>query len=92
MGQRSSMALPGSDGRILVTIDDITAGRVKVAVSWSDGPSILGERYMRTDDVTTFTLSGRAYRLKLLDLKNVLVGEDRARFEIAPRGGGSGSH
>jgi hypothetical protein len=84
MTQRSTIALPGSNDRILITINDITRGQVMTSLSWRDGNVILEARSMRQNDCVTFAVDGHAYKLQLKQLTNLLVGEDTARFELSP--------
>ncbi len=90
MSQRSTIALPRSNGRILITIDDITRGQVMTSLSWRDGKVIVSTRSMRQNDRMTFTVDSHAYNIKLKQLKNVLIGEDSARFELSLAGTESG--
>jgi len=82
--QRSTAALPGSNGKVVVTLDDITRGQVMTALSWQDGPEIVTTRSLRGNDVVTFTAGIHTYRIKLKTLTNLLVGEDNATFQLWP--------
>lgn len=82
--QRSTTVLPGSDGKVVVTIDDITRGQVMTALSWQNGHEIAAPRSLRENDVVTFTASNHTYRIKLKTLTNFLVGEDSATFQLWP--------
>jgi hypothetical protein len=82
--QRSTTALPGSNGKVVLTIDDITRDQVMATLSWEDGTPIVATRSLRQDDVVTFTAGDHAYKIKLKTLKNVLVGNDRATFQLRP--------
>ena len=89
MTQRSTIALPGSDDRILITIDDITRGQVMTSVSWQDGNAIVATRSLRQNDSVIFTVDSCAYKIQLIELKNRLVGDDTARFELSSVSGES---
>ncbi len=82
--QRSTTPLPGSNGKVLITIDDITRGQVMTTLLWQNGAPIVATRSLRQDDVVTFTASNHVYALKLKTLRNVLVGEDTATFRLWP--------
>jgi hypothetical protein len=82
--QRSTTSLPGSNGKFIVTIDDITKGQVMTTISKLDGPPIVGTQSLRQDDVVTFTVSNHVYKIKLKTLKNSLMGEDKATFQLLP--------
>jgi len=84
ISQRSTVSLPGSDGKLLITIDDITAGQVLTTLSWQVGKPVVATRSLRQGDVVTFTVSNHAYKIKLKKLTNVLVGEDSAVFQLWP--------
>ncbi len=82
--QRSTRALPKSDGKLLLTLDDITADQVLVTLSWDDGRPVVATRSVRQGDIVTFTVNGHTYKLKLEKLTNVLIGEDAALFRLWP--------
>ena len=84
MRQRSTVALPGSNDRILITIGDITRGRVMMSLSWRDGNGIVPTRSMWENDRVVFVVDGHSYKIKLKQLMNVWIGEDTARFELSP--------
>ena len=82
--QRSTTALPGSNGKVVLTIEDITRGQVMTTLSWENGTPIIATRSLRQNDVVTFTASNHVYKIKLKTLTNVLVGEDSAAFQLWP--------
>jgi len=82
--QRSTTPLPKSDGKLLLTLDDITAGQVLVTLSWHDGKPVVATRSLRPNDIVTFTVSDHTYKLKLEKLTNILIGEDTALFLLWP--------
>lgn len=82
--QRSTTPLPGSNGKILLTIDDITRGQVMTTVSWENGTPIVANRSLRQNDVVTFTASNHVYKISLTTLVNLLVGNDTATFRLWP--------
>lgn len=82
--QRSTAPLPKSDGKLLLTLDDITAGQVLVTLSWDDGRAVVATRSVRQDEIVTFTVSNHVYKLKLEKITNVLIGEDTALFRLWP--------
>lgn len=84
VSQRSTTPLPKSDGKLLLTLDDITTGQVLVTLSWDDGRTIVATRSVRENDIVVFTVSKHTYKLKLKDLRNVLIGEDTAVFRLWP--------
>jgi len=80
--QRRTMHLPGFDRKILITIDDITAGQVMTTISAKNGQTIVATRSLRPKDVVTFSADGRLHRLKLNKLTNYLLGDDVAQFQL----------
>lgn len=84
VSQRTTTPLPKSDGKLLLTLDDITAGQVLVTLSWHDGKAIVATRSLRQKDIVTFTVSNHVYKLTLKKLTNVLIGEDTAVFQLWP--------
>ncbi len=84
MQQRTTTALPGSNGKVLMTIDDITKDQVMTTLSWQNGSLIVATRSLSENDVVTFTASNHLYRIKLKKLKNVLVRKDSAEFQLWP--------
>lgn len=89
IGQRSTVALPGSEGRVVITIDDITRGQVMTSLAWRDGRVITATRSLHENDRIPFAIEGCKYVIALKSLHNVLIGEDTARFELSRAGGPS---
>ncbi|HCU25342.1 MAG TPA: hypothetical protein DF383_10005 [Deltaproteobacteria bacterium] len=80
--QRSTSALPGSDGRIMLSLGDITMGQVTTTLAWKDGRELAPSRSLQENDIIAFSLGGRDYTLKLQRLENHLIGMDYAHFEL----------
>jgi hypothetical protein len=81
--QRSTTAVPGSDGALVLTVDDITRGQVMASLATSSGDTVLSSRSMSPDDAVPFKISAFAYSLKLKQLNNALIGEDFATFIVS---------
>jgi hypothetical protein len=81
--QRSSTPVPGSDGRLLITIDDITRNQVIVTAATTDGASVLPSRSMSPQSTAPLNFDGQRLLLRLQRLDNALAGEDFAGFEIS---------
>ena len=81
--QRSTSDVPGSDGDLQLTIDDITDGQVITSLSREDGAPILAPASMKVGDARRFTLGTQKYHLTLVSLNNELIGEDSAEFCIS---------
>jgi len=80
--QHTSAVIEGSDGRVLLCIDDITHRQVMTSVSTDDGQAVLGPTSMHEDDRARFTLDGQDYVVTLERLQNKLIGVDTAEFLI----------
>jgi hypothetical protein len=81
--QRSTSEVPGSDGKLQLTIDDITDGQLITSLSGEDGAAILAPASMKTGDARPFTLGTQKYHLTLVSMNNELIGEDSAEFRIS---------
>ncbi|MBK6917950.1 MAG: DUF5329 domain-containing protein [Deltaproteobacteria bacterium] len=82
--QRSSAAVPGSDGALQIALGDITAGQVQLTLGKTDGSAVLLSRSVRTGDEVAFTLAGFGYQLVVEDLHNDLIGTDWADLRVRP--------
>ncbi len=80
--QRTTRAVPGSDGRLRITIDDITAGQVMVTITSADGSPLIGPVSMLAGGGLECGSGAARCRLVLLRLHNNLIGEDYVRFRI----------
>lgn len=82
ISQRTTTEMPGSEGRLLVTIGDITNNQVSVGISWDKGEPLVGTRSLREGEALELEIGSTRYRLILKSLTNVIVGEDTADFHI----------
>jgi len=80
--QRTSAPLPGSQGSVYLSADDITGGRVKVWVTPSAGAPLIKKHPLAEGEEVSFSLAGKTYLLRLEDLRNRLIGTDHAVFTI----------
>jgi hypothetical protein len=80
--QRTTSAVPGSDAKLLLTIDDITDGQVMVTIATDRGGAILPTRSLKNKESAEFEFEAVDYKLTLRQLDNALVGEDSATFVI----------
>jgi len=81
--QRSSKALPGSDGCIRMHLEDITGGQVGLSILTEDGQAIVEETSVRTGDEAWFRVGDCHYRLSVVRLVNFLFDEDYGTFTIS---------
>jgi hypothetical protein len=83
VAQRTSTPLAPMGLALVLAIGDVTGGQVLARVTTSDGVNVLGPQSMRPGDVAPFAASGARLTLKLDELDNALVGDDRATFTVA---------
>lgn len=82
VAQRSTTTVPGTDDKLLLTVDDITRGQVMTSLSRADGQPVLAPRSMRSGESARFEFGGSEYVLTLKALDQSLVGVDRATVAI----------
>lgn len=80
--QRSVTAVPGTNDKLRVSIDDITRGQVMASISETDGPILVATRTFSPGQTAKFVFHDANYRLKLDSLENHLIGDDFAIFAI----------
>lgn len=85
MNQRTTAAIPGSAGQLLLTIDDITGGQTMASLEWRDGERLLGPRAMYLNDSVDFSIGAQNWRLTLTRMHNELIGMDWAEFTLSAR-------
>lgn len=84
--QRSTTAVPGSEGRLLITIDDITRNQVMTSAATETGTALLPSRSMSPGDTAQLNFEGKQLVLRLQRLDNALAGEDFAAFKVSAAG------
>lgn len=82
--QRTTTALPGTDGDLLLTIDDITGGQTLTSLEWRDGQRVAGPRSLSSGGSLEFVAEGSRWRLRITHLHNELIGNDWAEFVLEP--------
>jgi hypothetical protein len=80
--QRSTTAVPGADGKLQLTIDDITGGQVTTTLADSQGSPLIGPVSLRAGSSNDFQFAGQSFTLVFDKLDNALIGEDFATFTI----------
>lgn len=80
--QRTTRPIIDFHEDLIITIGDITRGKVSVSLIEKQGKVVLSERYMQDSDFIEFEFHGFPYRLHLQRLDNQLAGEDTAYFQI----------
>ncbi|MCH7591768.1 MAG: hypothetical protein IH989_03155 [Planctomycetes bacterium] len=81
--QRQIKAIPGSNKTITVRLGDITGRQVLTSVHGFLGGTIVDTVSLREGDVVPLQLSGARYYLKLVELRNLVIGDDFAVFEVS---------
>jgi hypothetical protein len=88
--QRSTTAIPGSNDRLSVSIDDITEGQVMVTLVSAQGKPVMGARSLRPKAAAPFEFDGTTHTVVLDKLDDSLLGDDYATITIST-GGTQGS-
>lgn len=83
VSQRSTTPIPGSNGKLVLTIDDITRGQVMASLATDKAVPVLPPQSMAPQDEAPFKFGDATYFLRVKDLDNALIGEDYATFVIA---------
>jgi hypothetical protein len=83
--QRQSKTLRGSRGTVRIRIGDVTGGQVLVEVLSRSGPPLVDTVSMKPGDVAQFRVAERGYYLTLVKLRNFLIGDDFAEFEVSTK-------
>jgi hypothetical protein len=87
IAQRRAAEVPGSNGWLLVHVDDITMGSTTLRVTSADGATVIAPQLMFARDFVELPLAGAGYVLVVDKLVNLLLGEDRAELQIRPTKG-----
>jgi hypothetical protein len=80
--QRRTADVPGSGGRLQVHLGDITRGQVELTVNRTDGGGVLPPQSAAQGDRVGFRFEGRTCRVTVVELTNVLVGDDYAVLDF----------
>lgn len=83
--QRHSEYLPGSNEYLIASLGDITAGQVLLSITTRHRKKLIMQRSVKQGDRIDFEYGGKEYRLALLSLINVLIGDDYAVFLFSPK-------
>lgn len=85
IAQRTQVSVPGTRGRLTLSIDDITRGRTRATLRADGRDALLDACSLRTHETAAFELDGQPFVLRLDALDNRLIGEDFARFSFRAR-------
>ena len=83
MQQRSTTVVPGTDGALRLTIDDITDDQVMTSLMGESGAPVLGPVSLGAGDSERFELGRKVYLLTLEEFDDAWIGEDSARFTLS---------
>lgn len=81
--QRRAKAIPGSRNTVKVHLDDITGGQVLLEIRGFGGKVIVDTTSVKAGDTVPFRLAEGDYYLHVLELRNLIVGNDFGVFEIS---------
>lgn len=81
--QRSTTEIPGTEGKLSLTIDDITHSQVMVTLNQREAANLLGPISLKSGEKTTFRFGEHDYILTLTKLNNQLIGDDDATLTIS---------
>lgn len=88
--QRSTTAIPGSNDKLTISVDDITDGQVMVTLVGADGKPVMGARSLQSRGTAPFEFDGTTFTLAVDKLDDSLLGDDYATITIS-QGGTQGS-
>lgn len=74
--QRSTTEVPGTDGKLSITADDITRGQVMLTLVDTAGKPVFGPVSMSPNKSKLFQFVDATYSIKVKELDNALVGND----------------
>jgi hypothetical protein len=80
--QRKSAAVPGSNGWLIVRLDDITMGGVLLDVETATGTVVVPQQIVHEREAVEFALADERYVLVIEKLVNLLIGEDHAELRV----------
>jgi len=84
--QRRSRQVPGSNGYLCLELGDITAGQVMLTLRTAEREALIDQESTKRGDYYAFTVGDTEYNLYLRQLRNVLLGDDWAAFEVSHLG------
>ncbi|MHC4136165.1 MAG: DUF5329 family protein [Planctomycetota bacterium] len=82
VAQRSTAAVPGSDGRVRVHVGDITSGQVQLTLARADGTTLIAPTSVKQGDALPFHLQG-PYVVTVAELNNRLLADDYAVLQFS---------
>ena len=83
MVQRERRNIPGSSNSLAVRLGDITAGQVFVEVIDANGEQVVDRTSLKNGEYVDFKVHGRNTYLQIIDMVNVLIGEDICKVHVS---------
>ena len=80
--QKHSKPIPGLEGAAAIRIYNIRWGKVLFEVVGEGGRTIVDTISVKRNHVVPFTLGDRKYYVRVIELKDVLSGDDYGVFEV----------
>jgi len=81
--QRTDKVIPGSHRGARIKLGDITQGQVLLSIRGPLGQPIVDTTSVREGDVVPFQCGKNAYYLTVVELRNLVVGDDFAVFDVS---------
>lgn len=75
VAQRTTTAVPGAEGQLSITVDDITRGQVMISLLDKHRKPVVGPASVRQDQEISFRLGESTYAARVLELSNALIGD-----------------
>jgi hypothetical protein len=84
--QREERAIPGSEGTVRLRLGDVTDGQAFLEVVTSD-ETLLPRKSIRQGDSVEFTVDKKKFTARVVELRNILIGDDFAKLTIEESAG-----
>jgi len=83
--QRQAKTIPGSRNTVKVQLGDITGKQVLLSIRGGQNQPIVDTRSVEEGDRVAFDLKDGKYTLRVVELRNLMVGDDFGVFEVSTR-------
>ncbi|MGC1272136.1 MAG: hypothetical protein WBC44_00410, partial [Planctomycetaceae bacterium] len=80
--QRGRIDVPTSNETLFAHIGDVTEGQTIVSLRDAAGDPIVREQSLRQGESLRFEIDDRLYELSVVELRNLLTGDDFAVFRV----------
>ncbi len=82
LAQRSAAVVPGTGGKLRIEAGDVSGRGVALNLARADGGGVLVDRTVRAGDVVPFLVDDFGYRMVVLQVENLLVGDDWVEIRV----------